>query len=421
MKKFLEEHELEVLLILITMVGVARWWIPPVWGFENMYGASHWALSYDYGLVRRGLVGAIVKLWMPMVTIEGVRNVALAAYALFLAFLLVIFYVVLRYHDKGGRFLRIILLFIVTPATLALCARDLGRFDLFLTTTMILCLVLVSLRRYLWLIPVLMVAAMFIHESFLILYAPTIGAALLFVYRWENNGRRFLLTLAAATLSVAGAFLLLYKFGNPALGYSEFSRLIQSRATFPITELSMRECYYGLKDHLGLASSSLFDGGSVVNLLMALLILSPFILILVNLWSHALRHCGAHRTACRLLFLATLGGLLLIPIATDYGRWLSAIIFCNFFALFLLIRMDIIKVEELTEYTGGSFPLFFLLLLLTYLLFGPFHDWEPYPYQHHVVYSFLSIISVLIFDIGFSLRWRSRTGAASEEGEHRRG
>ena len=79
MKKFLEEHELEVLLILITMVGVARWWIPPVWGFENMYGASHWALSYDYGLVRRGLVGAIVKLWMPMVTIEGVERLQVSS------------------------------------------------------------------------------------------------------------------------------------------------------------------------------------------------------------------------------------------------------------------------------------------------------------------------------------------------------
>jgi hypothetical protein len=416
MKKFLEEHELEVLLLLITMLGVTRWWIPPVWGFENMYGASHWALSYDYGLVRRGLIGAIVKLWMPIMTIEDVRLIALVVYCIFLAFLLIIFYFILRYKDKGGRLFRIILLFVATPATLSLCVRDLGRFDLFLTMIACCCLTLLSLKKHLWLIPVLMVTAMFIHESFLISYAPTIAAALIFVYLWETKDKRILLTTVVATISLAGAFLILFKFGNPSPGYEDFSRLIQSRATFTITELSMRECYYGIRDHVSLASSSLFDKGSIANFFMALMILSPIILILVNLWTHALKNCGAHRMACKLFFIATLSGLILVPIATDYGRWLSAVIFCNFFAIFFLLSKDIIKVEELTEYAGGLFSLLFVLILVTYLLFGPFHDWEPYPYTHNFLYSALSIISVLLFDVGFLVRWRAlRRTIQSEE------
>jgi hypothetical protein len=221
-----------------------------------------------------------------------------------------------------------------------------------------------------------------------------------------------------STISLVGAFLILYNFGNPAPGYEEFSRLIQSRATFPITELSMRESYYGIKDHFNLASSSLFDAGSLVNFFMALLILSPVILILVNLWTHALSNCGAQRTACKLFFLATLSGLILIPIATDYGRWLSAIVFCNFFAIFFLARKDIIRVNELTEYAGGSFRLLFAVVLMTYLLFGPFHDWEPYPYTDNILYSAFFIILVLLFDVGFLLRWRATRGATFAEGQH---
>jgi hypothetical protein len=169
----------------------------------------------------------------------------------------------------------------------------------------------------------------------------------------------------------------------------------------------MRECYFNIKDHVGLASSSLYDAGSIANLFAALLILSPVILILINLWSHALRNCGTHNRACWLFFLATMSGLILVPIATDYGRWLSAIIFCNFFAIFFLVMRGAIKVEELTEYTGDSFKLLFVSIILMYLLFGPLNDWNPYPYKDNLIFGSFSIIIALFFDIGFYRRWRS--------------
>jgi hypothetical protein len=416
MRKFIEEHEREVLLILISMLAVTRWWIPSVYGFGNTYAASHWVLSYDHGLVRRGLIGTIIKVWLPIVTVEDIHNTALVAYCTFLVLLVVIFYALLRYKDKSGRLFRLILLFSATPATLSLFARDLGRFDLFLIMIMLLSLTLLSLKRHIWLIPILMITAMFIHEAFLILCAPTIVAAIIFVYLWDKRDKRILVALVFSAISVVGTFLVLNKFGNPTLGYEEFSRLIQSRATFSITELSMRECFFSIKDHFDYASPSLHDAGTIINYLGVLLILSPVILILLNLWTHALRNCGAHRGACRLFFLATLSGLMVLPIATDFGRWLSAVIFCNFFAIFFLVSRDIIKVEELDEYTGGSFPLLFVSILLTYLLFGPIHDWNPYPYQDNIIYSSFSMISVLLFDIGFLIRWRSLSRVTCSEG-----
>jgi hypothetical protein len=415
MRQFIEEHEQEVLLILLTMLGVTRWWMPSVWGFENLYGASHWALSYDHGLVRRGLLGTITKLWMPIVTIKGVHLTALVAYCTFLASLAGVFYALMKYKDKHGRLFRLILLFSATPATLSMFARDLGRFDMFLVITLFLCLILLSLHRLRWLIPILMVMAMFIHEAFLVLCAPTLLAAILFVFLWDTRDKKALVTLGVSAISVVSSFFVLYKFGHPSLGYDDFSRLIQSRADFRITDLSMRECYFSVNDHINLTAPYLQDAGSVINFLGAVLILSPVILILLNLWTHALRNCKAHRGVCWLFFLATLSGLSLLPIATDYGRWLSAVIFCNFFAIFFLVSRDVIKVEELAEYSGGSFSLLFVPLLLTYLLFGPLHDWNPYPYQDHVIYSALSITSVLLFDVAFCIRWRSLRRAASSE------
>jgi hypothetical protein len=407
MRKFIEEREKEVLLILVTMLAVTRWWIPSVTGFENIYPASQWVLSYNHGLIRRGLLGTIAKLWMPIVSIKDVHHTALAAYCIFLAMLLVVFYFLLKYKDYNGRLFRLILLFIAAPTTLSLYARDLGRFDIFLIMIMFFSLAILSFNKHIWLIPIVMIIGMFIHEGFLILCAPTIIAAMIFVYLWGKKEKKILTALIVSTISVAGAFLVLYKFGYPTLGYEEFSRLIQSQATFRVTELSMRECYYGFNDHAALTLPYLHDVGSIMNFFEALLILSPVIIILLNLWTHAFKNCGTHRGACRLFFFATLSGFMLLPIATDYGRWLSAIIFCNFFAIFFFVSKDIIKVEELAEYSDGSFPLLFVLILLTYLFFGPLHDWEPYPYQHNLIYSSLAMISVLFFDFGFIQRWRS--------------
>jgi hypothetical protein len=407
MKKFIEEHELEVLLLFVTVVGITRWWMPSVRGFELMYGASQWALSYDHGLIRRGLVGTLMKLWVPIVSVEDIHRIAFLAYCFFLLVLLTVSYFLLRYKEKNGQLFRLILLFLSAPVTLSLVARDLSRFDLFLTLLTLLSMILLSLKKYIWLVPVFMVSAMFIHESFLVLYTPTIAAALFFVYIWNNKEKQILTTLIVSVVSTAAAFFILYKYGNPSLGYEEFYRSIQSRAAFTITPLSMRECYFSISDHHHLASSSLYDAGSIANLVLALLMLSPVILVLLNLWVHAFRNCHDHRIACGLLLLATLSGLIVVPIATDYGRWLSAVIFCNFFVVFFLIHRDIIKMEELVEYAGGSFKILFVVIILTYLLFGPFHDWNPYPYRDNVLISSLSISSALAFDIVFSLRWRS--------------
>src|SRR5436190_31507 len=114
MRAFIEEHEREVLLILISMLAVTRWWIPPVWGF-----------------------------------------------------------------------------------------------DLFLVITTFLCMTLLTLKRFLWLIPALMLAAMFIHESFMVLWAPTIVAALIVVYMSDGKEKKILATLVSSIIAVAGAFLAL--------------------------------------------------------------------------------------------------------------------------------------------------------------------------------------------------------------------
>lgn len=408
MKKFIEEYERETLIILITLIGITRWWIPGVVGFEKLYAASHWALSYDFGLIRRGLVGALIKIWAPIVTIRDIHNTAFVVYCSFLLGLLTVFYFLLRYKENNGSLFKVILLFIAAPATLSMLARDLGRFDLFLTFIAFLVMKLLALKRFFWLIPLLMTVAMFIHESFMILYAPTIIVTIGFIYLQDNRERKVLITLFVSIVLVAGAFLVLTMFGNPAVGYEEFIRRIQARADFNITELSMRECYYSIKDHYHLAASSLYDAGSIANLVVALLILSPVGLVLLNLWYHAISNVARHKLAAKVFSLATLSGLILVPIATDYGRWLSAIIFCNFFALFFFVYRCDLQIQKIMDDRGGSSKLLFVSIIILYLMFGPLNDWNPYPYKDNLIFSAVSIIMVLFFDIEYYKQNRLR-------------
>jgi hypothetical protein len=389
------------------MLAVMRWWMPAPRGFENMYGVSQWALSYDSGLVRRGLLGAIARHWLPVIALEDIHRITLAAFCVFVGLLILVFYVLLKRSTGNGWMFRLILLFVAAPATLSLLARDLGRFDIFLVTIMLLALILLSLKRHLWLIPVLMTVAMFIHEGFLLLCAPTILAAMIFVYVREEQTKKMLATMLAAAAGVAAAFLILYNFGNPALPPEEFAKQAQSRAAYHVTELSIRECYFSVKDHASLAASSLYDAGSIANLFMALLMMSPVVLVLAPLWRQALKNTRGHTWACWLLLLSTLSGFLVVPIATDYGRWIAAATICNFFAVFFLVKNDVVRVEEFSQEAGAPSSTLVVFIVLAYLLFGPLHAWEPYPYKDNILYSSLSVIAVLLFNIGWYLRRRT--------------
>ncbi len=408
MKKLLEEYSLELLLLVITVVEITRWWVPEDLGAQHLYAVSHWVLSYDHGFVRRGLVGEILRMWAPMVTIENVVHASLVVYYSFITLLVVALIALVRHRDEGGRLFRLVLLFLVNPATVSLVARDLGLFDIFLTIATFLAMTLLTINRQIWLIPVFLTVAMFIHEGFLILYAPTVLASMLFLYVYGERKKSILATFVVSTLAVTVSFFILYKYGIPTLGYKELASALQSRADFSVTPLSVRECYFGILDHYRFATSSLYDAGSLSNLVLALIVLSPTAIILLDVWTHVPGNRGKSRWAVALLFLATLSGLMIVAIATDYGRWLSAVVFCNFFTVFFLIGRGIVKVETLFDYEAKSFQPLFVIIILAYVFFGPFHDWNPYPYRDDVVLSSIFIAATLLFDVGFIVQRRRR-------------
>jgi hypothetical protein len=321
--------------------------------------------------------------------------------------LLVVFYRILQKRSWDQGVFRLILFFVVLPTTIAMSVRNLGRFDLFLVLIFFICMIVLTQKKYLWVLPLLMGKAMFIHEGFLVLFVPTLIIAMLLIYIRDGKEPAVLAVMAASVVVVGGSFLLLYGSGNPQMEFEAFSASVQSRAAFQVTELSIRECYYSLADHIALAAPYLTDPGSMVNLLLALIMLSPAFIVLGTLWKHALRRCTSDKRVCQLLMLATWSGLILIPIATDYGRWLSAALFSNFFVIFFFIGRGILKEGDFDELKGDTFAVPYVIIVLAYLIFGPLNDWNPYPFQDSVLKSSVSLIAVLLFDVGYILRWRS--------------
>ncbi len=251
--------------------------------------------------------------------------------------------------------------------------------------------------------PALMTGAIFLHEGFLLLWAPTLLAMMLLLWSLDRSALTPLVSAGSAAAGIAVAFYFIYVHGTPSVPYEEFVQLVQSRADFRVTELSLKECYFRATDHVGLTLPYFTDPGAMLNLGMALLVLSPMGLILGTLWRRAIANAGAVRWAVVLLLLGSVSGLALFPIATDFGRWLSAITFCNMFAVFLLVRLRVLHAEDLSFLSHGSFPYLFLLLFSTYVLFGPLHDWMPYPYQDRPVVSALVVMAILTFDVAFLL------------------
>jgi hypothetical protein len=406
MKKFLVEQELKVLSLLVMVAGVTVWWVPSLPGFDSLYSATQWLVSYRLGFVRRGLVGTILGNFFPQVGMNVIYHAGLAIYCVLVAVTLTIFYRLLRFKDKNSVLFRAMMLILATPATLSFLARWIGSFDQINLLVSVLCLVALSTERLLWSIPVMMAAAMLVHEGFLAMFAPTLLAAIVFKYLAGGRERRFKILFICCFAAVWASFALLYAFDVPHR-FPDLFAALQSRATFIVPEMAARELCFRLRDHFAFASSYFSEPAYIISLAASLVVLSPLLMIIARFWVRFLKRHGGDGRLFTLLPQATLTPFALTVFAIDVGRWISAFFLCNVLLFFFLVANDGVDVDELTEFSAPSISLPFLALIALYLFIGPFHTVYPYPFREDFVVSFVAVSSAILMDVSLYLRWRT--------------
>lgn len=146
------------------------------------YVVGHWLLDYDHGFVKRGLVGALIS---PLLQYKSPFEIRLVIEVLSIVVLLALgaaLTLVIRslvYREHGGRLLGVL------PATVfatssfpVVAAGQNGGFDHFLEILTLAAIWAVVRRRYL-IVPVLCLAALAVHELFIVYGFPVVVLATL--------------------------------------------------------------------------------------------------------------------------------------------------------------------------------------------------------------------------------------------------
>jgi hypothetical protein len=189
----------------------------------------HLLVNYDFGVIKRALIGAIVSVFRPRVGLVDVYVVGLAAWLAALVAYLAVFRKTFGFSERTLPLLAIIL---SSPFFFKNFMFSIGYFDV-LGCLAALVALLFPVNLVLPLIMgVISCVLLFIHHLHLLLYVPTIGLIVLIRTLADSRVdlRAALLAGLVATIAIGGAFYFLAFHGSVTIPVDEFTAALRARA-----------------------------------------------------------------------------------------------------------------------------------------------------------------------------------------------
>lgn len=296
---------------------------------QRSYGPTHYFLNYQHGFLKRALLG---ELLLPLHFI-GLRQILAIEIAIF-SLLVAATYVVFRRMLFGRTEERALAAFLLAaPALLPHFAYLSGDLDSVLCIFTVLAVgAFLALPAGFALAASLMLslAAILVHEGFVLLFYPVLLAIMIDRVR----RRRLHAGLVVAQLAVVGiVFLAVLHYGKWTHPHPEYLAAAQQRTNLPLEGTVFLVLSSTLQQQLHFVAA-LYTPRLIAGILLSGLVSLPYFAMLVWLMQRGLAARGYSngRRWAILLLLAT--PVLLCPLGHDAMRWIAAI--CVNVTLFVL-------------------------------------------------------------------------------------
>jgi hypothetical protein len=285
----------------------------------------HLLVNYDFGMIKRALVGAIVGLVRPRVGLLDVYVVGLAAWLATLATYLVVFRRTFGFSERTFPLLAIIL---SSPCFFKNFMFSIGYSDVYGCLAALVALLLPVNLALPLIMGVIACTLLFIHHLHLLLYVPAIGLIVLLRALADGrvNLRALLLTGAGATVAVGGVFYALAFHGSVPVPIEEFTAALRARAidSPEMIRGALVEIFY---------TDIAFEIDRTIRWLPNNALRFPVYVLLVYLHLPLIGYfrrltLSLSRPSDRLLVIAglaaiTLGYVIIGLVVFDYPRWVS--------------------------------------------------------------------------------------------------
>ena len=191
-KKMIVNQKYFFIIFLILFICYILYYNP--YSYGNYYSYNYYVVSYNYGFISRGLIGSIFMFFFPFLKMHTLIIILNIIYILLLVFISYLLHMFIKIQkDKLLSFLATMLC-IFNPASfmLMITMNEFGRFDIFIFILSIIAIIIICKKKFIFLVPIIFIIAMLIHQNFLFMYAPLI--LMIIIYNWfKKRERRWLI------------------------------------------------------------------------------------------------------------------------------------------------------------------------------------------------------------------------------------
>jgi len=354
-------------------------------GGINLQATTVFAFSYKYGFVSRGFMGTVLLvlnkiLPFELLNYDGILALSMIATIILGVLLFVFFYAVIRKSQNNNiKYQQYLMIFCsVFSFTFFWTEQNFGRLDTYLAIVMLLSMILLVIEKCEWLIILLSIIGVLIHQGYVFMNVGIVLAFLLYKAVFKEKKRYYLLLFFCTLISVSILFL-----------YFEFFSHINGNVYYDeIVSFAKSLSYNGNSYYEALVNHELLGQGvfeeewpyHIVNYIESVqfvILWIPYIILGFKFIKKCYNHIGEKKD--RLVYLIVfLGAFTVIPemiLKVDYGRYIYEIVFYYIAMIMMLIvvndRVVITSISDIKKEVGGKA----LGILVAYsMIFMPFLD-----------------------------------------------
>ena len=353
--------------------------------FPNIWSYSHFLFNYEFGLVKRGLIGEIIKHfnspWLSSYDFFVIVS------ALILIANIVLLSLLIRdlLNSKNWVLIGCSVMFVSSLAVVFL-SHSIGYFDhIGLLITLVTIKINSFSKKVLFLLPSL-TFALLVHEAIAIIFFPVIFMSLLFDMQAENKRHQFTWLILLSTLVVIFTWFV----SNSTIKKSEAREMysnLQTKTGYALRKDAFNVLHRRGKDNLIIMNKIWFQAKRLHQLIESLLVILPVLLTFMYLTIYMLKKSNTKIYLVILAILASLSPQLLHVFGWDMHRWNTLTITTSFLIWYVVYRSR--NRLLLTELPNGIYPIFILITFLngisTIELFDNYSV-KSFPFTEHQAY-----------------------------------
>lgn len=378
---FVCNKRMELIFFIFSMTNIIKsTWFPGL----NKYSSAFYFSSYEFGFIKRGLIGELVLYFLPFVSAEKLSQFKL--YFLIAVYLILSFTlgkIIKAQKDVGIQFF--FTLFICSlPSTFIFISDDL-RLDIYISIIFFIAIILIYKDIFVWIIPILAALILLINETTCVYLIPSILATLFYKFI-KFKRKNYLLTMLGVlgVSSCVTLMILLSKLAKRPYNIEQIISHMQMHTSVAIHKTAIEAESWDVSRVLNTMVNSMAQNYRSIaffflSLLPAFLLIAFMWGIVYKKWDYDIQHSRLQKLSVWLLPMSTLGVFFVMLIAIDYPRYCSFLINAEIALLFFFLCDEKIQIKY-TDFNGillkkGKNDLITLMpfcICVFYLLFGMF-------------------------------------------------